>query len=82
MFNLEVTRTAKLFKRTFNGVEFINDFPDDFKIKMIVKIDSIFEFMKVLWWLQFPPKRPKRNWRVYMYGWRTICWDFLRDMKD
>lgn len=61
-YNWELIGTAEQFQKIFDGLEFMNNFPKDKKWRIINHTDNIFEFLKIWWWLRFPPKKPKRIW--------------------
>lgn len=61
-YNWELEGTAEQFQKIFNGLEFMNKFPKNKKWKIMNKTDKPFEFLKIWWWLHFPPKKPTRTW--------------------
>ena len=61
-YNWEMVGTREQFQKIFNGLDFMNNKPKDKLWKIIIRTDNVLEYLKVKWWLKYPPKKPKRTW--------------------
>ena len=55
---IKVTKLGKDYKKVFNGLDWM---PDNEKYQLELKADLI-EYLKILWLLKFPKKKPTRFW--------------------